>query len=55
MTSLRPLRLIIALVCLFGSHYTVVPFIESIQFRGARRVPQDTLRRMIFSKVGRRL
>ncbi|MGA2711509.1 MAG: outer membrane protein assembly factor BamA [Bryobacteraceae bacterium] len=26
--------------------------IESIQFRGARRVPQDTLRAMIFSKVG---
>lgn len=129
MTSLRPLRLIIALVCLFGSHYTVVPFaqaqnppaqptpaqtppatpapkpaaqqpanpfetvpnaapaapqitpqtpqapqfeapkplapgepsagppvaanvIETIQFRGARRVPQDTLRAMIFSKVG---
>jgi outer membrane protein insertion porin family len=26
--------------------------IESIQFRGARRVPQDTLRAMIFSKTG---
>jgi outer membrane protein insertion porin family len=26
--------------------------IEAIQFRGARRVPQDTLRAMIFSKVG---
>ena len=26
--------------------------IEGIQFRGARRVPQDTLRAMIFSKVG---
>lgn len=26
--------------------------IESIQFRGARRVPQDTLRAMIFSKPG---
>ncbi len=26
--------------------------VESIQFRGARRVPQDTLRAMIFSKVG---
>jgi outer membrane protein insertion porin family len=26
--------------------------IEAIQFRGARRVPQDTLRSMIFSKVG---
>ena len=26
--------------------------IESIQFRGARRVPQDTLRALIFSKVG---
>jgi outer membrane protein insertion porin family len=26
--------------------------VEAIQFRGARRVPQDTLRAMIFSKVG---
>jgi outer membrane protein insertion porin family len=26
--------------------------VESIQFRGARRVPQDTLRAMIFSKTG---
>ncbi len=26
--------------------------IETIQFRGARRVPQDTLRALIFSKVG---
>ena len=26
--------------------------IESIQFRGARRVPQDTLRAMIFTKTG---
>jgi outer membrane protein insertion porin family len=26
--------------------------IEGIEFRGARRVPQDTLRAMIFSKVG---
>src|SRR5579885_699128 len=26
--------------------------IEAIDFRGARRVPQDTLRSMIFSKVG---
>ncbi|MDE3197854.1 MAG: outer membrane protein assembly factor BamA [Acidobacteriota bacterium] len=26
--------------------------IESIQFRGSRRVPQDTLRAMIFSKAG---
>lgn len=26
--------------------------VEEIQFRGARRVPQDTLRAMIFSKVG---
>jgi outer membrane protein insertion porin family len=26
--------------------------VESIQFRGARRVPQDTLRAMIFTKVG---
>ena len=26
--------------------------IETIQFRGARRVPQDTLRAIIFSKVG---
>ena len=26
--------------------------IEAIQFRGSRRVPQDTLRAMIFSKVG---
>jgi outer membrane protein insertion porin family len=26
--------------------------VESIQFRNARRVPQDTLRAMIFSKVG---
>jgi len=26
--------------------------IESIQFRGARRVPQDTLRALIFSKTG---
>ncbi len=28
--------------------------IEAIEFRGARRVPQDTLRAMIFSKVGDR-
>ncbi|MGA2433732.1 MAG: outer membrane protein assembly factor BamA, partial [Bryobacteraceae bacterium] len=28
--------------------------IEAIEFRGARRVPQDTLRSMIFSKVGDR-
>ena len=26
--------------------------VESIQFRGARRVPQDTLRALIFSRVG---
>jgi len=26
--------------------------IEGVDFRGARRVPQDTLRSMIFSKVG---
>jgi len=26
--------------------------IEGIEFRGARRVPQDTLRAMVFSKVG---
>ena len=26
--------------------------IESIEFRGARRVPQDTLRALIFSKKG---
>jgi len=26
--------------------------IEAIQFRGARRVPQDTLRAMVFTKVG---
>jgi len=29
--------------------------IEAIEFRGARRVPQDTLRAMIFSKKGDRL
>src|SRR5579885_1383813 len=28
------------------------PIIESIEFRGARRVPQDTLRALIFSKKG---
>jgi outer membrane protein assembly factor BamA len=26
--------------------------IEGVEFRGARRIPQDTLRAMIFSKVG---
>ncbi|HZL56737.1 MAG TPA: POTRA domain-containing protein, partial [Bryobacteraceae bacterium] len=126
MTSLRPMRLITAFVCLFGLHYVLIPFaraqaqtppaapapqtpapkpaqqpanpfetipnvepakpqtspaqppvapqfeapkpiapgeapagppiasnvIETIQFRGARRVPQDTLRAMIFSKTG---
>ena len=29
--------------------------IEAIEFRGARRVPQDTLRSMIFSKKGDRI
>ena len=26
--------------------------IESVEFQGARRIPQDTLRRLILSKVG---
>ena len=26
--------------------------IESVEFRGARRIPQDALRNVIFSKVG---
>ncbi len=30
-------------------------FIEAIEFRGSRRVPQDTLRAMIFSKKGDRV
>ena len=38
-----------------GEPAKVADEIEAIEFRGARRVPQDTLRALIFSKSGDRI